>query len=430
MAKKLEPGVVRIARTRSGNEDSDEVVVAEFGDRAVLVSWPRALGFVDAFRLNDEGREIPEPLILRDGDGWLTLVEGYTVGASASSLGHSLERLRYSRAIHAGAHGVDYVGVNGMTSEIDGLAKWTKRVPVTTELMLGEEGKGIDGVSIVAKNLDSLPLGGPLDLQLETAYSHDPTPKGGIFIISTALLVRTRSADLESWQTHQQTHRMMQDLMCLVYGKRCESRLLSVMREDDQERPPTDERRYWRDAYQPSFGRIVDAESQLQDKDDPLFYLDEARADLVAAWLSEYEYWSRPTWIAMSALFHRTLPVESRLLQVAVALEALGYAVAEKTNPDKHVSGRYETLLKSIFGFLGYEPIAVVGEGGSRDSWCRAFNKAYKGVKHADNDLTEEREALTRAREGMVLIRCWLAAALGVPEELVTQRLRRGRVGV
>ena len=113
MATKLEPGVVRIAHTRSGAEGSDEVVVAEFDTKGVLVRWPRALDLVEALRLNDDSRQIPDPLILRDGDGWLTLAEGYTVGASASSLGHSLERLRYRRAIHSGANGVDYVGVNG-----------------------------------------------------------------------------------------------------------------------------------------------------------------------------------------------------------------------------------------------------------------------------------------------------------------------------
>lgn len=109
---------------------------------------------------------------------------------------------------------------------------------------------------------------------------------------------------------------------------------------------------------------------------------------------------------------HRALPVESRLLQVAVALEALGYAISEKVSPDQRVPGTYEALLANIFDFLGYEPIAVVGEDGGRDSWCRAFNSAYKGVKHADNDLTDSREAWARAREGLILLRCWFAAAL------------------
>lgn len=424
MATKLEPGVVRIGHTRSGSEDVDEVVVAEIDDRGVLVSWPRALGFVDAIRLNARDREVPEPLILRDSDGWLTLTEGHATGVSASTLGHSLERLRYSRAIHSGANGVGYTEVNGMTSEIDGLAKWANRVPVTTELKFGQESKCIDGITIVAKNLDSLPLGGPFNLQLETSYSHNPTPMGGVYTISTALQVRTRSAEIKSWETHQQTHRMMQDLMCLVYGKPCGSHLISVMREDDQDRPPTDERRFWKEAYQPSFGRAVDLESRLTDRDEPLFYLEETEPDLVADWLSDYSYWSRPTWIAMSAIFHHTLPVESRLLQVAVALEALGYAIAEKDSPGKRASTNYQDLLKSIFNSLGYEPVAVVGQEGDGDSWCRAFNAAYKGVKHADNKLTGAWEAWSRAREGLILIRCWVASTLGVHEELITQRLR------
>lgn len=54
MVTKLEPGVVRIAHTWSGGEGPDEVVVAELDARGVLVSWPRALDFVDAFRLNDD----------------------------------------------------------------------------------------------------------------------------------------------------------------------------------------------------------------------------------------------------------------------------------------------------------------------------------------------------------------------------------------
>ncbi|WP_374197679.1 ApeA N-terminal domain 1-containing protein [Microbacterium paraoxydans] len=429
MATKLEPGVVRIAHTRSGDSGEDEVIVAELDDQGVIVSWPRALDFSDAFSLNDDDRKAPDPLVLRDSDGWLTLTQAHLLGASASTLAHSVERIRYQRVIHTGAHDVDYVGVNGMTSEINGLAKWAKRVPVSTKLLFDEKRERLEGVSLVAKNLDAVPLGGPLDLQLETSYRHNHTAKGGVFTISTALLVRTRSAELVDWNTHQQAHRMMQDLMCLAYGRPCASRLISVMREDDQERPPTDERRYWRDAYQPSFGRKADPDFALEERDEPLFYLDEADAGRVATWLSEYEYWSRPTWIAMSALFDHALPVESRLLQVAVALEALGYAIAKRANPDKKVTGNYEATLARIFEALGYEPAAVVGESGTGSAWCAAFNKAYKGVKHADNPLTDARDAWARGREGLMLVRCWLAAELGVPEELVTKRLREGRAG-
>lgn len=404
------------------------MIIAEFDDRGVVVSWPRALGFSDAFELSAIDREVPDPLILRDGEGWLTLTRGSSLGASASSLAHALERIFYRRAIHTGADNVEYWGINGMTSEIGGLAKWTKRVPVTTKLLFGDNRERLEGVSLVAKNLKSLELGGPLDLELATSYRHQPTPKNGVFAISTALLVRTRSADLEEWDKHRQTHRMMQDLMCLVYGGPCASRLVSVMREDDQDRPITDERRYWRDAYEPAFGREVAADTEVDDTIEPLFYFDEADADRIASWLDEYEYWSRPTWIAISAIFARSLPVESSLLQIAVALEALGFAIAKRANADKRVSDTYEGLIARIFMEIGYSPEAVVGAGGDSVSWCAAFNKAYKGVKHADNPLTEEHEAWSKAREGFILIRCWLAAELGVAEEIVTERLRSGRV--
>jgi hypothetical protein len=425
---KLEPGVVRIGHTRAGSSASDEVIVAEFDDQGVLVTWPRALGFVEAFQLNDVNR-VPDPLILRDGSGWLTLAEGRSLGASASTLGHSEQRIQYARAVKAGAKGIDYAGVNGMTSEVDGLAKWTKRVPVTTKLGLDESHTRISSVSVIAENLDSLPLGGPLDLRLETSYTHNPKPRKGQFTISTALLVRTRTPDLVDWATHRQIHRMIQDLMCLVFGSACYSRLTSVMREDDQEQEPTDERRLWRDSYEPAFGRTNTENAGLADGDEPLFYMDEADPTRIATWLSEYSYWSRPTWIAMTALFDADLPAESQLLQVAVALEALGYAIAKRADPSAAVRDTYEQLIRRIFDALGYTPEAVVGQSGSVGEWCKAFNGAYKGVKHADNPLTDAFQAWTSAREGLRLIRCWLAAELGVPSQIVTKRFHEGRVG-
>ena len=425
----LEPGVVRIGHTRSGESAADEVIVAEFDGEGVLVTWPRALGFVEAFQLNDSIK-VPEPLIFRDGSGWFTLAEGRSHGASASTNGHSEQRLRYSRAVQSGSNGIDWAEVNGMTSEVDGLATWTKRVPATTKLQFDESHSRIDSVSVIAKNLDSLSLGGPLDLRLETSYTHNPKPKNGQFAISTALLVRTHTADLVEWSSHRQTHRMIQDLMCLVYGRPCFSRLVSAMREDDQEIELTDHRRMWRDSYEPGFGRAIAESASREDSQRPLFYMDEADELRIAKWLTEYSYWARPTWIAMTALFDSDLPAESILLQVAVALEALGYAIAKRADPSAVVKDTYEQLLRRIFNELGYLPAAVVGPTASANEWCKSFNAAYKGVKHADNPLTDALHAYERGREGLRLIRCWLAAELGVSSEIVTTRFREGRVGV
>src|SRR5699024_10440382 len=133
----------------------------------------------------------------------------------------------------------------------------------------------IDELSITAKNLDPLPLGGPLNLELTTSYTHSPHPKGGVYQISTALDVRTRNREAVDWAVHAQEHRMIQDLMCLAYGRPCLSRIGAVMREDDQEVEPRDERRFWRQAYEPGFGRSARGVGGLTDNDKPLFYFDD-----------------------------------------------------------------------------------------------------------------------------------------------------------
>ena len=409
--------------TRSGESGNDEAVVVELGDKGAHVVWPRAIEMFEALDPNGY-RKVPDPLILRSSGGWLTLQAGVEHGTSASTLGHFEQRLRYFRAISTGARGVDYSSINGMSSTVDGLATWTGRTPVTQQILLDPSKQHVSELSITAKNLDPLPLGGPLDLKLTTSYTHSPRATGGVYRISTTLDVRTRSRESVDWNAHAQAHRMIQDLMCLVYGRPALSRIGSVMREDDQEIELKDERRFWREAYEPAFGRSARGVEGLTDEDEPLFYFDDVDPERVTAWLTAYNLWARPTWIGVTTLFHDDLPVESRLLQVAVALESLGAAIAEQDG--KRTPSTFEGLLKLVWGSLGFVPERVVGNS-STDEWCKEFNRAYKGVKHADNSLPDPLDAFHRAQEGLTLIRCWLGVELGVSSDVLAKNLKEGR---
>lgn len=423
MRSKLEPGARFIMHTRSGELGRDEAVVIELDDRGADVVWPRAIEMVEALGRNGE-RKVPDPLVLRSGGGWLTLQVGVENGTLGSMLGHSEQRLRYFRAVSTGARGVDYSSVNGMSSTVDGLATWTGRTPVTQQILLDKSNQRVNELTITAKNLDPLPLGGPLNLELTTSYTHSPSPNGGIYQISTALDVRTRSREVVDWDVHAQAHRMIQDLMCLVYGRPALCRIGKVMREDDQEFEPRDERRFWREAYEPAFGRSARGVESLTDDHKPLFYLDDADPEKVTAWLTAHGLWSRPTWIGVTPLFHTDLPVESRLLQIAVALEALGAAIAERDHSKTPTT--FEGLLRLVWNALEFVPERILGNY-SIDEWCKAFNRAYKGVKHADNSLPDPLDAFHRAQEGLTLIRCWLGVELGVSSEVLAKNLTEGR---
>lgn len=418
----MSAGDLRITHTRSGASGKDETVVAEFDRKGVVVTWPRVES-IGAHLSLESGPEVPEPLILRDTRGWITLREGHRLGKTASTLAHSEERIRYWTAVGAGYNGRSYSEVHGMASEVDGLMKWAKLVPVTQSVFFEENGR-VRSISMEAKNEDPVLLGGSLGLRLLTSYRHQPFPTDGRYGFDTSLQVRTRSDELLTWSDHRSTHQLVQDLMTLVYGRPCSSRLVSVMREDDQEREPVDERRSWREVYEPSFGRGESTANTLSPKAEPLFYLDEADPEKIHMWLSESGTWGRATGIAVAALFHGELPVESRLIQVAVALEALGYAIARHRHPDQRPPRAYVSKLDLIFETLGFLPTSVLGAGGSRAAWVTSFTRAYNGVKHADNELTEPLVAWELADQGVDLFRCWLAVYLGVAPEVIDERLK------
>lgn len=71
----------------------------------------------------DESYDTPEVPIFPDDKGFLTLREGGRSGISMSTLGSLVEQMRFRSVIEAGSSGVDYALINGMSSEVDGLAR-------------------------------------------------------------------------------------------------------------------------------------------------------------------------------------------------------------------------------------------------------------------------------------------------------------------
>jgi hypothetical protein len=223
---------------------------------------------------------------------------------------------------------------------------------------------------------------------------------------------------------------MIQDLMCLAYAYPCSSVMKSVMRHDDQGlNGKKDRRRLWPEAFQPTFGRGDRSHDPLDDR-EPFFYLDETEPFRVAAWLNGYEAWSRPTWIAVTTLFQRNSTVEAQLLQVGVALEALGYAIWRGANPSASTTPSYPALLKVVTDKVGIASATIYGKAKRANLWRDAFNRAFKGAKHADNPPVTPNIAYERAQQGFLLIRCWLALELGVDRKLVRERLEEIRTGM
>ena len=181
-----------LAHTRSLNPENNETISIEFDNKGALVTWFRAQSFIDAINSLDP-TNVPEPLIARTAEGWITLNDGKLQKSLFSTAGYNELKFRYRHAIDTGINGKNYSEINGLTSKIDGLAEWAKMWPIETEFKFDDTQNKLIEISVTAKNLPPKHLPGELSPQLETYSLHKPAEYDEATSISGALVYRTHS---------------------------------------------------------------------------------------------------------------------------------------------------------------------------------------------------------------------------------------------
>lgn len=338
----------------------------------------------------------------------------------------------------------DYSEVNGLRSELEGFAHWSglTAVSMTSTFFPNDEDKN---------SFSTLTAEPQKPVDLGTAFSISATsgvrmprrePHQQEYTFLDMVKVRTKTDELRSWDDHRKVHRMMQDLMCLVYDYPCQLEIEEVFREDDQpEFAQGTPRKRWVEAFDRNFGRTRHFEPKKSfEKVDPLFTLKDASPAALEEWLENYDIWSRPTWIAVETIFQPYLAAESRMIQIAVALEALGYAIwkheehggddstcgntwckgaRKKSDPCEKPGCNTPNAVGYFKRIAEATPFADldIADEATPEEWATAFNEVYKGCKHADNSLPDGVAAYERAEQGLAVMRCWLAKKLGVKDE-------------
>lgn len=387
-------------------------------DEGAELLIPAVGEFATLFQKNGESgsTSTPTSLRFRDTRGEVILGGCRDLGTTVSSIGTGSTRLRADRVVQAGDVQTDYGDVDGMSTEIDGLAAWSGMTTIETIIE-----KDPLAVVIRAQNRNAIDLGGSPAVTIESSFTHNPMPKTSVHSITDTATLRTRSEVLTDWKQHAAVHHMYQDLMCLVYGTPCFARIASVKREDDQPFVrPGDRRRTWREVYEPTFGRTLQHREPFDRiRSRPLFRYTDTDPEKLASWGTEWEFWSRPTWIAVTTMFQRGTTIEARLLQMGVALEALGYAIWKIGGAS---GGRptpaFPSLLRLIVDLVPVEHPSLFGTR-TASQWVTEFNRAFKGAKHADNPLPDPSRAYELSTGALNIIRAWLASRLGVSAERI-----------
>lgn len=412
-----------LAHTQSLNPGNDETILIEFDNEGALVTWPRSQSLIDALNSTDSNYA-PEPLIARTSKGWVTLNNGIFRGSSSSSLSHSELRFRYRHAIKAGRNGKDYSEINGLASKIDGLAEWAKMWPTETEIKFDDTQNKLIGVSVTAKNLPPKHLPGELSPQLETYFLHKPAEYDEATSISGALVYRTHSESLTSWQDHETSHQMMADLMTLAYGRACRFTIKSAWRKDDEVLHNGETVQRWKDAFAPSERREKSPTEVTPSTTPPLFHLKEVNSDKLGSWLSSRSPWRRALNIAVSTYFSNNLTSEMKYINVAIALEALGFSIGKERGTSNKQLKTFNDQVSQIVKLVGEPTASLITKSLPPEQWTTEAGNAYNGLKHANRKATDWRVADEKAEEGLTLIRAWAAIELGVDAELVNERLK------
>lgn len=311
---------------------------------------------------------------------------------------------------------MSYEEVNGVSSTLEGFPGWAEVTAIEQSLTLASDGTEPLTVCLKAQAKDSVDIGTQFNVSATagfTAPKLDPYQLEYVYRNRTAL--RTETSELMTWNEHMQVHRMMQDLLCLVYNYPCELSLSDAYRKDDQPELDTVSKEVylWHEVHYKNFGRTRHVEPRKDfGKTKPLFLLSDTAEGAVATWLDDFEKWSRPAWIAVETIFQPYLAAESRLIQIGVALEALGYAIwLYEEHSGVMPAGRSPSAtgyFRRVAEKLPFSDLDISSERTAK-AWAEAFNETYRSSKHADNPLPDGLEAHRRAGQGLAVIRCWLA---------------------
>jgi hypothetical protein len=423
-------GTTRIGHLYDGSDETPSITAQlSRADDQVRLELSLLRSVTDLHEAWFQSQQVPSCLLFRDTAGAVALAGcrfgGYT---QSSWYGHASGVIWVEQAV-VGADAEDYSTLTGVRSSIDGLARWTGLSSVSDEREHDDESR-LTAITVTAESKPAIAIGGTPPLSLTPQFSTSTDPANGTTLIQEQVLVETLTEQPISWQKHLRPHRALQDLLALTYGWPCNLDVTYARREDDPYRLLDGESlgTPWLQAVVPRAGRRPAKRAPLSASQRPLFVLADISPAGVAKWISEYDSLGRSMWPLASLVYQGNIPVQARLLQVATALEALGFELTRSDGAGSSSPGKTEnflTYLRLIVHGVGHDGAAVVSKDyADVSSWMAAFNQAYKGVKHADNASTLFAEAVEMVKAGSLLARLWLGAYLGADPHALADRAR------
>lgn len=335
--------------------------------------------------------------------------------------GHGIGRATADRIVKTAGASTSFAKINGLRGELDGLPAWVggdSGIELSLESHPDNE-SWLRSVGIKGTEQPPLLVPGIEGLSFANHFKFTATQANQTYWMSHAVNIETMFTDPVDWSGHTRTHQAIQDLVSLAYWHPCDLRAIDVHHQDET----FSDRPVWRPTFTPSFGRRAGGQSlpHLPSGARPLFTYQDIQAGGLERWWTNYDELQKAMQVLAASLFRVGGTVEVQLLQVATALEHLGFFLAtSRTQQRANFEPTVQRVIDSTDCAQSLE--RKVLKGRSSKQWAADFNKAYKGVKHADNQLPDGLTSYNCADEGAWLARLWLARFLDTDAAVVDQR--------
>jgi hypothetical protein len=231
---------------------------------------------------------------------------------------------------------------------------------------------------------------------------------------------RSSTASLALWETHLALHMQMRDLIAFAYWDRKEFERHEVLREDNPELSLAATRlgpgwqRVLTTRTQRSHPRSVRTATAPGPERPPFFTFEDLRPDGLSAWFDVRESYNRVVGPLLVNVFD-PLPVETRLLQAGVAMEAFGFISAVKEGASIGAANARSVEQRTVAACDSLPIDFDLVEDVQR--WSQAFSTGYNAVKHANRTLPDRAECHYLARGAEWLLRLHIMALTGLSDE-------------
>ncbi|NEB95478.1 hypothetical protein [Streptomyces bauhiniae] len=400
----------------------------EFGVRVEVpyIDRSRTEQFMNA-ELWFETANPPTNLALLTKDGMISLFQCRYSGHSRNIGRHFALGAITPREIvmgHWEGNDQDRLAVREFSSQVDGLAEWTRLSAIRQEGESNDEGR-LQRIVITGESPKGLSwVQGEATMHLGATWS--TVPDASAITINDSVTLRTEFPSPREISDHLMEQRKVVALLKLNFGTALFFRR-HLVRDDSFPDRLLGGRNVGKSLHElisrDTFRDYSQKEPSKKSLQSPIFYLPQIPPDGLSRWANSYDHWKRFIDPAVSGLSRTTALVEDLVLYYSMSLEAAGHILGRAAGEEETYTPRGRPTT-ATYAYRCQASLNIDWEGiaASPSGLARALANNYNTIKHYDRGhLPDPMHTYIVGRIAMTIVRLIATNIVDPSGELVSQ---------